>query len=439
MDTSFSSAAYWQERYRSGGTSGVGSYGKLAEFKASVLNRVFIDNEAKSVIDYGVGDGNQAKMLNLAGVEYTGLDISDTVIQKCRSLFSSQENMSFSTVQSDSELPYRADVTVSCDILYHLIEEGVYLSYMDNLFTMASKVVVIYACNENRCVCRHVKYRNFLDMVRMRFPGWELASHIINPLKGDDTSQSDFYIFSYQPSRINVIMCTWKRLHNLKATIEDMDNQDVEGHVHLHIVNNNTGEKGTVDSIVKDTPTSRAKVSVAHRDNSYAGFERFNYARDNTTSQYVIMVDDDQHFPKEYIRKLYEQRSPKTYTSWWSRKWKKNQTYWGSSSPSSGGEMRGMHYCGTGGSVIDASIFNSDSPLFNIPDVQGVNVRKIEDLWLSCVAKSILKWTLVRTAVKPTEPRTSTQDTSVALWKSLKKEKEMLFSFLKKTYPGWLQ
>ena len=32
------SAAYWEERYRRGGNSGAGSYGKLAEFKAEVIN-----------------------------------------------------------------------------------------------------------------------------------------------------------------------------------------------------------------------------------------------------------------------------------------------------------------------------------------------------------------------------------------------------------------
>ena len=32
------SASYWELRYRNGGTSGAGSYGRLAEFKAEVLN-----------------------------------------------------------------------------------------------------------------------------------------------------------------------------------------------------------------------------------------------------------------------------------------------------------------------------------------------------------------------------------------------------------------
>lgn len=33
-----SSKEYWEQRYAGGGTSGAGSYGKLAEFKAEIIN-----------------------------------------------------------------------------------------------------------------------------------------------------------------------------------------------------------------------------------------------------------------------------------------------------------------------------------------------------------------------------------------------------------------
>jgi hypothetical protein len=35
----FSSGTYWESRYRSGGASGAGSLGRLARFKAGVINR----------------------------------------------------------------------------------------------------------------------------------------------------------------------------------------------------------------------------------------------------------------------------------------------------------------------------------------------------------------------------------------------------------------
>ena len=55
----FNSASYWDSRYVSGGTSGAGSYGHLAEFKANVLNTFVANRNIKLVIEFGFGDGNQ--------------------------------------------------------------------------------------------------------------------------------------------------------------------------------------------------------------------------------------------------------------------------------------------------------------------------------------------------------------------------------------------
>ena len=40
---------YWEQRYAGRGTSGAGSYGKLAEFKAEIINS-FIKNNKISII-----------------------------------------------------------------------------------------------------------------------------------------------------------------------------------------------------------------------------------------------------------------------------------------------------------------------------------------------------------------------------------------------------
>ena len=55
-----SSDQLWEKRYAKGGNSGAGSYGKLAVYKAKVLNE-FIEenkNEVNSVVEFGCGDGN---------------------------------------------------------------------------------------------------------------------------------------------------------------------------------------------------------------------------------------------------------------------------------------------------------------------------------------------------------------------------------------------
>jgi hypothetical protein len=58
------SGKYWDNRYKKCGNSGAGSYGKLAEFKADILNKFISKNNIQSVIEFGCGDGNQLLLAN---------------------------------------------------------------------------------------------------------------------------------------------------------------------------------------------------------------------------------------------------------------------------------------------------------------------------------------------------------------------------------------
>jgi hypothetical protein len=53
------SAQYWEDRYVNGMTSGSGSYGRLAEFKAEFLNEFVADHKISSIVEFGCGDGAQ--------------------------------------------------------------------------------------------------------------------------------------------------------------------------------------------------------------------------------------------------------------------------------------------------------------------------------------------------------------------------------------------
>src|SRR5262245_51431247 len=77
---------YWKERYDSGGNSGDGSYGKLAEFKAEVLNRFIREENIEKIIEYGCGDGNQLKSADYPS--YIGFDVSQKALNLCRDIFS---------------------------------------------------------------------------------------------------------------------------------------------------------------------------------------------------------------------------------------------------------------------------------------------------------------------------------------------------------------
>ena len=74
------SAAYWESRYAKGGSSGVGSYGRFAEFKAEVLNRFVATHSVQSVIEFGCGDGNQLALASYPW--YLGYDVSATAVAR---------------------------------------------------------------------------------------------------------------------------------------------------------------------------------------------------------------------------------------------------------------------------------------------------------------------------------------------------------------------
>ena len=71
---SFDSKKYWNNRYQSGGTSGAGSYNKLAEFKAEIINDFILNYDIYSILDCGVGDGNQLQYINTINKKYIGID-----------------------------------------------------------------------------------------------------------------------------------------------------------------------------------------------------------------------------------------------------------------------------------------------------------------------------------------------------------------------------
>lgn len=197
----FNSSKFWEDRYKKGGNSGAGSYNALAEFKASVINEFIERNNIQSIIDYGVGDGNQLILINTSGLIYYGIDVSPTIIQKCKDVFKNDTNKQF-FLASEFDKDTKADLVLSCDVLYHLIEETVYFSYIQSLFDSSNKYVIIYARDENKNHTVHVKFRKFTDYIENTFKTFKLIKHIPNkfpqnPIGHNNsvTSPSDFYIY----------------------------------------------------------------------------------------------------------------------------------------------------------------------------------------------------------------------------------------------------
>lgn len=190
---------FWEKRYAEGDVSGPGSYGRLAQFKASIINGFVEDNNIRTVIEFGCGDGNQLSLAHYQN--YIGFDVSQTAVDLCKKRFSIDSSKEFYILKEfDGQ---KADATLSLDVIYHLVEDDVFERYMETLFTAARRFVVIYSSNEDQDQNQsytYIRHRKFARWIEQNTDGWQLEKYVPNPypLKGDVQSGSfaDFYLFS---------------------------------------------------------------------------------------------------------------------------------------------------------------------------------------------------------------------------------------------------
>lgn len=96
---------------------------------------------------------------------------------------------------------FYADLALSLDIIYHLIEDDIYDLYMKHLFKSAKRNVIIYSSNfDSNTEFMHVKNRHFSKWVSSNLPNWIVTNKISNRYPYDknnpeNTSESDFFIF----------------------------------------------------------------------------------------------------------------------------------------------------------------------------------------------------------------------------------------------------
>ena len=191
------SAWYWEWRYASGGNSGAGSYGAEAAYKTAFLAKILKSRKISSVIDFGCGDGNQLRDLEIPS--YRGFDVSRTAIECCRSMYAGDASKTFHHI--DAYRNESADAALSLDVLYHLIEDDVFQNYLDRLFHAANRVVVIYAVDakETRSFRgRHVRFRKFTDTIARRYPDFHLTDAPPRPdhlLDSAETPGASFFVY----------------------------------------------------------------------------------------------------------------------------------------------------------------------------------------------------------------------------------------------------
>lgn len=179
------SSAYWERRYRAGGTSGQGSYGVLAEFKAEVLNAFVVDRSVSSVVEFGSGDGHQLQLA--AYPRYLGIDVSRSAIERCQRLFRDDPTKTFLLYDpqlfDDPAGFIHADLALSLDVIFHLVEDTTFERYMSALFRAADRFVIMYSSDvDQRTPGPHERHRKFSTWVARNAPEWGLVKTLGNVL-----------------------------------------------------------------------------------------------------------------------------------------------------------------------------------------------------------------------------------------------------------------
>jgi cyclopropane fatty-acyl-phospholipid synthase-like methyltransferase len=199
----FSTVEYWEDRYKGGRDSGSGSYGDLGIFKAKILNEALAEYKISNVIEFGCGDGAILSLLEVNN--YVGLDVSETIIKHCIHKFQYDKTKQFFVYTSESfaanQQTDKSDAAFSIDVIFHLVEYLVFEKYLKNLFSSASKLVVIYGADlDYKPKTKHEMYRKFTTYIEKNFTEWKLDKLIKNrypakDYKDQSGSLCDFFFY----------------------------------------------------------------------------------------------------------------------------------------------------------------------------------------------------------------------------------------------------
>ena len=244
----------------------------------------------------------------------------------------------------------------------------------------------------------------------------------------------DAIIVNMDEYKVAVVLLTWRRLPNLKKNLSDLRAQTYKD-FDVIVSNGNVSERSMriVETFTNYFSKNGLRITVRHDGNDLYAFRRFTVGKDLAEQGYdiIMFIDDDVKVPRGYIEKCLIQYEPKSYKSGFA--WvlhHKGSNYYKHRTRKWDNEEQ-VHYCGTGFSMIDASIFLDPGLIKKAPE----SALKIEDLWLSYYAQHVKGWKLAYMECPGVELGGSD---SVALFKQIQSDPVNKTDFLHKLVRmGW--
>jgi len=121
------------------------NYREPREWKHSILKRYY-DPAVDTIIDVGCGDLQLWKGISPAQGKFTGVDISQMVIDTHKQKY---PYCNFICASSDKTLNISADVVTCFDMLYHILDDEVFIATLKNLKRYAKRHLLIYTWGKN--------------------------------------------------------------------------------------------------------------------------------------------------------------------------------------------------------------------------------------------------------------------------------------------------
>lgn len=133
---------YWESRYKLGSTSGIGSTGKVRDWKWRIIKNYL--TQVDDVIDIGCGDlsfwdGKNCK-------HYVGVDISETILERNRK---SRLNWNFILADASTPLQIRGRIVFCFDLLFHIIDDFSYNRIIENIATYTNEWLFVFTWRKN--------------------------------------------------------------------------------------------------------------------------------------------------------------------------------------------------------------------------------------------------------------------------------------------------
>ena len=125
-----------------GNGSGAGSSPAYNKKYMEFLQNYLHDKSIKSVLDIGCGDWQHSQFINWEGINYSGLDVVKSVVDKNNNLYGKENIKFFHMDTTMASIPSKFDLVILKDVLQHWDDETI-ITFMDKLVLDGHKQIMI--------------------------------------------------------------------------------------------------------------------------------------------------------------------------------------------------------------------------------------------------------------------------------------------------------